>query len=639
MARKSTTLNWNEGTINEWVDDGDEKGHDMAQSCFYSNSFKTADGGAGATPDYEGAMLKRGDDMMKRWKERYFQLLGSRLRYLDKKDGKKNGDILIPGAVVTQYHPELHGKGINHVISISPASSDRKYLLQCPDSETRTAWCSMLENAGADVILWYAGGMMEKTGADGLKGAYKKRFFILTSEGLTYYKDETSVSESSALGTIPLVEGVSDCMIEPNACDGYVMAIYPRGKGTSKTAGDAQSQNHRIYYLRVLHQDAFHWWNKLVAAVCDCAPAILHADMRGKVVVKGHLATHWKGVNYDKWKERYCEIKSGDIGRETVIRMYKNSNDWPKGCAGELKVGGHEGLVMSKNGANTSNHHFLVTFKTDGKLITLATRNEQEQHDWYQCLQRFRDTSKFAFSGKEGFVLKRGALNTAFKQRYLVRLPNLLLYFKSKSDRNEAGLIHLTPDVIACVDDDDPKVTDRFEFSVQVFQPQSRIFVFATRTKADRAAWISAIRDHTTGGGRDSAIPSKSRDEDGDGDGDGDDGRPSVMATINETASSPEASKESKGAEAAKVRDNGSTQIEGMMFAKNLSSNPVFAKRQKELEEERKIMADSTPDTMVINEGLVHARKPKKLAGRSSSRKKMGFNAKTTVSAFASALA
>lgn len=152
----------------------------------------------------KGALLKQGNDVIKKWKRRLFELEGSTLQYYeDFTGGMRIGDIPISGAELNMFHLGRHRSDKKDVFSfgITPKGEKRSFILAAETAEGRSKWVMALLKAGAvsGVNRIIHEGWLEKTGAGGIPKGFKRRYFVMTPGNLKYYDKPDSTKPSGAI--------------------------------------------------------------------------------------------------------------------------------------------------------------------------------------------------------------------------------------------------------------------------------------------------------------------------------------------------------------------------------------------------------------------------------------------------------
>ncbi|KAF7645322.1 hypothetical protein LDENG_00206650 [Lucifuga dentata] len=89
---------------------------------------------------------------------------------------------------------------------------------------------------------------------------------------------------------------------------------------------------------------------------------------------------------------------------------------------------------------------------------------------------------------KEGFLYKKGEINTSYQKRWCVLKGNLLFYKERPADRELIGVIVLEGCTIQLCESE-----EQFAFSLVWNEPGLRTYKFAAKDQADQESWIKAL--------------------------------------------------------------------------------------------------------------------------------------------------
>uniref|UniRef100_H2Y6W9 PH domain-containing protein n=1 Tax=Ciona savignyi TaxID=51511 RepID=H2Y6W9_CIOSA len=90
---------------------------------------------------------------------------------------------------------------------------------------------------------------------------------------------------------------------------------------------------------------------------------------------------------------------------------------------------------------------------------------------------------------KEGWLLKKGELNTSYQKRWCVLRGNLLFYFDRRFDRDPIGVIVLEESFVQLAEGGDSP----FTFSLHFAGEESRVYKLTAANNEDCMAWIKAL--------------------------------------------------------------------------------------------------------------------------------------------------
>lgn len=199
-------------------------------------------------PICAGWLNKRGDKGMKNYKERFFALYEdcTLAYYVDEKVNNKKGEINIKNADLVTTNG-CDSPDIQLILCIRPAGTERIYVLQTDNEETKVNWALALCAHGAteqkrcigEFYPWITskGGMavapgnlvcsgwLSKRGDLGLR-TWKRRFFAMYDEGsLNYYAEENMTALKGGLR----VPG-STLVVQPEDFCALMFGIRPEGQ-------------------------------------------------------------------------------------------------------------------------------------------------------------------------------------------------------------------------------------------------------------------------------------------------------------------------------------------------------------------------------------------------------------------------
>lgn len=138
-----------------------------------------------------GLLWKRGDDLVKKWKQRYFIIQNEKLFYTDNENimhtaGERCGVVDLKNAEVRAYQLNLYGK--QYAFGVTPSGTPRTYILAADTQENRASWVKSMAHCGAQVFLLLCEGWLEKTGAQGILKGFSKRYFTIHRDRVSYFK-------------------------------------------------------------------------------------------------------------------------------------------------------------------------------------------------------------------------------------------------------------------------------------------------------------------------------------------------------------------------------------------------------------------------------------------------------------------
>lgn len=89
---------------------------------------------------------------------------------------------------------------------------------------------------------------------------------------------------------------------------------------------------------------------------------------------------------------------------------------------------------------------------------------------------------------KEGYLNKKGELNTSYQRRWFVLKGNLLFYFERRGERDPLGLIVLEGCSVELCESD-----EEFAFALVYNDPGLRMYKMAAESQASLEAWIKVL--------------------------------------------------------------------------------------------------------------------------------------------------
>ncbi|XP_069100473.1 sesquipedalian-1-like [Pleurodeles waltl] len=89
---------------------------------------------------------------------------------------------------------------------------------------------------------------------------------------------------------------------------------------------------------------------------------------------------------------------------------------------------------------------------------------------------------------KEGYLNKKGELNTSYQRRWFVLKGNLLFYFERRGERDPLGLIVLEGCSVELCESD-----EEFAFALVYSDPGLRMYKMAAESQASLEAWIKVL--------------------------------------------------------------------------------------------------------------------------------------------------
>lgn len=142
------------------------------------------------------------------WRERYFVLVGTHLRYSDNRSFYENGDEngvieLYEDTKVEKAEESLWERDLVIQISNPKVKNGRVYYLSCDSEKELDAWISVFneQKALAHVVKE---GVMEKQGSKPTNKGWKNRYFVLSGNSLSYSKSKQQQETGKNAGVVHL---------------------------------------------------------------------------------------------------------------------------------------------------------------------------------------------------------------------------------------------------------------------------------------------------------------------------------------------------------------------------------------------------------------------------------------------------
>jgi len=159
------------------------------------------------TPVLEGFLDKIGGSV-KTWKTRYFRLYANQLNYYETDSSIiSKGSILLPGSSLLCYDSAVF-PSYPYCFGLIPVNENRQYVFNCANHSERMKWLTALKPLCQVSIKAAQGSLREGylTKQGGTIKTWKKRWCVLSTTKLTYYKDVTQLTE--AIDSIDLTAGL-----------------------------------------------------------------------------------------------------------------------------------------------------------------------------------------------------------------------------------------------------------------------------------------------------------------------------------------------------------------------------------------------------------------------------------------------
>jgi len=181
------------------------------------------------------------------------------------------------------------------------------------------------------------------------------------------------------------------------------------------------------------------------------------------------------------------------IPRPSALGLSPGSNQGPRESGGATGGGKEAGEVpTSPNVAKSRSKSILDLKKKVSTLETTGGTPEKAMGGGDDLGDSGEPKQVFPASVREGFLKKKGVVNTSWKRRYLVLLPHQLAYYEEQPTSADAlpkGFINLAS-ILKCGHHD--PVASLKDFTFDVVTP-TRIFRLQAESQADMDAWIASI--------------------------------------------------------------------------------------------------------------------------------------------------
>lgn len=363
-------------------------------------------------------------------------LLKDKMQYFKaRKDAKPAGEIPLPPG----FHSELEdvpGGKMLFVVAPTFDESEAMFYFCAKTADERRSWLNALKALAAtkpsqvmpdsklEGYLWIQLGMMKKL---------QKRYCVLLEDKLVYFKGRNDKKEG---GFFPLPPGANQQLPAEGEDLGegqkFAFLLAPTGdEGEVANVLAADSEAERLN------------WMKAILAVLQTK----NPQTNDKSLREGYMLV---GKKKDGMRKRYCVLL------EDKLEFFKGRND-SKAEDMVAMIGGSV-LEDDEDEKNDKRYEgFTVAQSGDeGETIYyLACANGTSKKAWMEKIKILLETKN---STKTAGSLREGYLHVGPKKgqhkRYCVLLQNSLLYYKSRQDAKEAGLVDLPSGAVVDTEED-----------------------------------------------------------------------------------------------------------------------------------------------------------------------------------------
>lgn len=352
-------------------------------------------------------------------------LLKDRMQYFKaRKDAKPAGEVPLPPGFHYEVEDIPGGKKMLFVLAPTFDESESMFYFCAKTADERRSWMSVLKALAAtknsqvvpdskkEGYLWIQLGLMKKL---------QKRYCVLMEDKLLYFKGRNDKKEGGFFALPPgAVQQLPAEGEDLGDSTKHVFFLSPTGdEGEVVNVLAADYDNDRLD------------WMKAILAVLQTK----NTQTNDKSLWEGYLNV---GKKKDSMRKRYCVLL------EDKFEFFKSRNDTKAEDAVPLS-GGAE-VEDDQDEKNEKYAGFTVAQSGDeGETIYyLSAANPSLKK---ACMEKLsillakKDSTKTKGSLREGYLMvgpKKGQ-----HKRYCVLLQNSLLYYKSRQDQKEAGVVDL----------------------------------------------------------------------------------------------------------------------------------------------------------------------------------------------------
>lgn len=341
---------------------------------------------------HEGFLQKRGDDLLKLWKSRFFIMAGatgSTLDYYECSEDKtkecsintKFGSIIVIHSKITLYRQGTFLKR-PYCFGITPPNSERTYLLQALSLPTREKWVEVLKSRGGLLEKELFGGylLMGKEKGSG----YSRRYFCLYKNRIEFWIKHT---DEESVGS------------------------WRFGASTVCQFGSSQKAHSFSVLNTVLHGKR---------KIQDTKVLLLAAE-------DGKIKREWQKELTKLMEKRRWANRSASLDLGQLVVRHHDSMDSDDSDGG---VDSEEEESVEEEGDEKKAEYDVWKDKV-GALVPVTGG---------ESVFSIQNATQI----KCGFMHKKGILNSKWKKRYFVLTNDQLQYFKSVTDTECKGGILLT---------------------------------------------------------------------------------------------------------------------------------------------------------------------------------------------------
>lgn len=311
----------------------------------------------------------------------------------------------------------------------------------------------------------------------GFNKHWKERFFVISKDNPGQLRYFSQPDQSELLGSLVLADAVCYVKAEEGPKARHILLIRPQGG--------------KIYPLNVSNKTDYHAWQ---VAIQDHGCKLKPCLKQGKVK---RLNTTTK-----KFQERYFCLYDDHID------FYKGENE--DDPAGEIDLS--KEFLAEALPAEESIHPFsfqvMVSQDHGAAKHICCTTASSSTKEWLHILGRLMSIRGIKqhnlHSLKEGYLYKKGAIDTSWKKRFCVLVDGCMLYYKKKGEMTEAGVIDI-PGGTTCLHaaetfvalDHKPTVIppNKYGLSLKPTEDENeRTYWLAADNKEDADEWIDLIQ-------------------------------------------------------------------------------------------------------------------------------------------------
>ena len=468
----------------------------------------------GAGTKYQGLVRKRGQ-VNTSYQQRFFVLDGDGwLKYFKDKAAWDTGKPPLGSIACSNLIAQAVGKGHDPADGFCFALTDaNEKQVQCSveSAHLREMWLKFLGKSSAEVFYSHSEaqallaqehdgtlstsheGVVRKRGQTNT--AFAERYFVLAAGSLKYYKSKKDVDlNHKAQGEL--------------LCKGLQVEAAPT-TSDRKTEFDfiiTDAQGKRIICCVPSEVERDVWLSKLSKAAAESDPPSTSGTQFGPVS-KNLSLSQWehegpvkkRGQVNTTFADRYFVLSQG------VLKYYKKKTDVAQGKKEQGTIHCRNLRVEEHRDEVATNLRFVFTLiDEDGKRVECQVNTSHEAERWIECLRGSATAFEEQFLGRsdvvryEGFVKKRGQMNTAFQRRYFAIQQKdgqeMVCYYRSKQqfDTHQRPQGSLQCDGLVVTKDSTKDGMEGFFFILK--DAAGKEIVCSVDTPQERDMWISHVK-------------------------------------------------------------------------------------------------------------------------------------------------